>query len=88
LKELSTTDLIAQRMINTVKWVNIKSKTTKKELIRSLLFRIFFGYKQKKTYQQIFVISQQGFFLILSTSLYGKLQNINPIKVDKNNYKS
>jgi hypothetical protein len=84
LKELSTTDLIAQRMISTVKWVNIKSKNLIKELIRSLTVSDFFCYKQKKSLSTDICNKSTGiFFNFILLSLYGKLQNINPIKVDK-----
>jgi hypothetical protein len=63
LKDLSTKDLIAQRMDKYSKMGEYKSKIFKFKKIRSPTVSDFFCYKQKTvSYKQLFVISQQQYF--------------------------
>jgi hypothetical protein len=64
--------------------MNIKSKILQNRTNpKPYCFGFFFGYKNKKSLSTDICNKSTGFFLILCYCFYGKLQNINPIKVDK-----
>jgi L-ribulose-5-phosphate 3-epimerase UlaE len=62
--------------------VSLKNNLQTEDLIRSPVSD-FFCYKQKVTYKQLFVITQQIFFNFILLSLMENFKNINPVKVDK-----